>query len=109
MMLATARSTSGVGSSAVGRSSAMVDVEHGLGLGVHLLREIEAREIEPRRGALQERRVGGGANQIELPLHEIGLAVVAPALGVERHRAGDLLRCGAAASDSVRPPGRDQR
>ena len=40
-------------------------------------------------------------------LRVIGVAVEAPALGVEGHRAGGLLRsCGAAASDSVRPPGR---
>ena len=65
-------------------------VEHGLGLGVHLAREIEAREIEPRLGAPGDRRLGRGADQFELPLRVFGLAVVVPALGVEDHRAGGL-------------------
>ena len=80
-------------------------VEHRLGLGVHLAREIEARQIDPRRGALQVRRVGRGANQFELPLDEIGLAVEAPRLGVEGQRARDRFAAGA----PTRPTASDRR
>ena len=84
MMLATARSTSGAGSSAVGRSSAMAVSSTALASAYICAREIEPRQIEPRRGAAGERRFGGGANQIELPLGVIGVAIEAPAPGCRR-------------------------
>ena len=64
MMLATARSTSAVESSAVARMVGERDVEHRLGLGRHVAGEIEAREIERARRALGFRRIGGGCDQL---------------------------------------------
>ena len=63
------------------------DVEHGLGFGIHLAREIEPREIERAAAALAVRRFGRGADQLGVALGEVGVAVEAPGLRVEGQRA----------------------
>ena len=83
-------------------------VEHGLGLGVHLARKIEARQIEPRaRFAPVNGASAAARTRSNWRRAVFGVAVGAPALGVEGHARGrPFAACGAAASDSVKPPGR---
>ena len=65
------------------------DVEHALGFGEHVARQVEARQIEPAGRALGRRRAGGAGDQLMLPLDELRAAVEAPELLIERHRTGD--------------------
>ena len=58
--------------------------ENGLGLGGHVLRQVEARKIEPRMPAFRHRRRSGKPDQSGLSRVERRIAVVTPQLSVER-------------------------
>ena len=62
------------------------DVEHALGLGIHVAGDIEAREIEPRRQALAVGRRRRRGDQLRLALDIRGLLIETPQLGIEHRR-----------------------
>jgi len=62
------------------------DVEHTLGLRVHVAGEIEPGEIEARHGALALRGDRRGVEQRGLAVAELGFLVEAPELRVEHQR-----------------------
>ena len=65
------------------------DVEHAFRFGRQVAREIEARQLELRRHAAHVFGGGGGGDQVHLAVAEVGLAVEAPGLRVEREQAAD--------------------
>ena len=62
------------------------DVEHALGLRIHVARDIETREIEPRRQALVVGRRRRGRNQLRLAVGVRGLLIETPQLRIEHRR-----------------------
>ena len=107
MILAIARSTNGVGSSAVGAWSEIATSSTALASAASS-RAIEACEIGARDRTLGFRRLGGGADERRRTLGEIGLAVEAPGLRIEHVRLiGGIRRARRALGDGRQgEPGR---
>ena len=98
-MLAIARSSSG-GAVLRGALVRRRDVEHALGFGGQIARQVEARELELRRRALRVARPAAARDQLLLPVAEVRLAIEAPGLRIEREQSGPARRV------AVRAPAR---
>ena len=62
------------------------DVEHAFSLGIHVARDVKAREIKLGQQALASRRGGCRIDEMRLPFGVGRLPVKSPELRIEHHR-----------------------